>query len=667
MAESSSHNISLAAPIRSARPGRHAARRTALVLVALGACSQLSWKGIDAGLIGLAVLGVTCLADASRNAGEHGKGGLEALASVCILSPLHLAVVCFVLVTLGYHGCALPALRETAQLLVLLVVGGKVGSLLADDDLSILAKALTVALCGSVAVALCQLAWPGAGQSLLTTMYGPPYVDGGTGPLLAEEIATGLLPSQCLYAALLVISFPFVLSALGIASPMALVLCGLIALALAAQTIIAGTALLGLALVALLTLRMGPSRWRVLSPWLSTALILVIVALGACHLFGPAAAPSPWESLQPFAESSSGERTAKRSVTEAAAVIANAHDHLLGWGAGTFQASVSKARIRAQLPPPQQDRVKRDSTSQYVVAALEFGPPMSVLLLLLFVGAVVTGFERQSALPGRGRSGHGAAVLASTVGITWMALAGLLLVRGLGPLVGLIAGAAAHGPRHNSPRPALRLASQAGLILGALGLGLLVKPMRNTVTHQIADVSRSDIVIEAETCRDKPDSFIIRPANHTGGNRVLTIPEGTGKGVGAVSYRVPVPATGAYKLWMRVKWEDACGNSVHCRLADSPTLTIEDAIFGRWHWVDIAPDHVFELEQGKTELVLQNAEDGVHIDQIALFANRNAMPVGILGSAEPPGKEEGPAPEAPRLDLEAEEGPVEDAFDKYAE
>ncbi|MBT3378267.1 MAG: hypothetical protein HN742_38445 [Lentisphaerae bacterium] len=649
------------------------ARRAALVLIAFGACTQLSWKGVDAGLIGLAILALVCLRDTIRESAIRGTGRGNALATAALLSPTHLAFTCAVLFSLGYHTIALSAGRETAQLLVLLVVGGKVGSLLVDDDLSGLARALTIALCLSVAVALCQLTWPAGGQSLLARMYGPPYAAGGTGPALVEEIATGLLPSQCLYATFVVISFPFVLAALGASSSTALLICGMTVLALAAQTTIAGTALLGLAGAAILTFALGPSRWRLAPSWLSAALIIVLAALGGSRFFGPDGAPSPWESMQPFVPTESGEMVLKRSSIEAAAVIAETPGHVAGWGAGTYQTSVSKARVRAQLPPPRQDRVKRDSTSQYLALTLEYGPVAAILMLILFVGSAARGAEHQFGWPRRARSGPDAATIAAAAAVAWMACSGLLFVRGPGPLIGLIIGAAARRPRPVPVRPFLRLTGQAFLIAVAVAAGMFLRPAVHTVIHQSGKVGHRDIIIEAEHCLDRPEGFVIRPANHTGGHQVLTIPEGTGKGSGAVSYRVAVPASGSYKLWIRANWEDACGNSVHCRLQGGPLVTVEDAIFGRWHWVDIAPNHVFELQQGEAELILQNAEDGVHIDQIALFADRNAMPVGILGSTDTPvdlADEPGealPASPPPALDLEAEDGPVEDAFDKYAE
>jgi hypothetical protein len=170
---------------------------------------------------------------------------------------------------------------------------------------------------------------------------------------------------------------------------------------------------------------------------------------------------------------------------------------------------------------------------------------------------------------------------------------------------------------------------------------------------------------EAEAAERVHPSWRIEPGVQVGDHRVLRIPLGTGKRVGEARYRLASPAAGRWKLWLRVRWAGGCANSILASVDGTPPVSVEDAIFERWHWVDVHPNHTFILPKGEFELVLANSEDDVAIDQIAFLPDPRDVPVGILQniSPEPP---LAPA-SSQEWDFDAQPEPRDQPFDKYAD
>jgi len=252
----------------------------------------------------------------------------------------------------------------------------------------------------------------------------------------------------------------------------------------------------------------------------------------------------------------------------------------------------------------------------------------------------------------------------------------LFLVKGIGPLATLVLGGALFAPGHaGSVQPSRRSASLLALQCLLFAAALLIpgkpgqaKAERALLAPATSQAGRKDFFIEAEACESKSPNLVIHPANDAGGHSVLSVPQGSGKGVGAATYQLDVPAAGSYKLWLRVLWEGGCSNSILCQIDDGRTWTVEDAIFERWHWVDVAPDHLVQLPAGPVPFRLKVAEDGVHVDQIAFLADPRAVPVGILTKAAEASAAKPAAdtkPDRAALNLDDEEAPQDKAFDKY--
>lgn len=121
----------------------------------------------------------------------------------------------------------------------------------------------------------------------------------------------------------------------------------------------------------------------------------------------------------------------------------------------------------------------------------------------------------------------------------------------------------------------------------------------------------------------------------------LEIPEGAGNPpkvtAGKAVYAVEVPEEGAFTLWCRVWWEGECSNSFTVNVDDQPAFLFgEDATYKAWHWVKYPVSRTaapIRLAKGRRTLTFKNREDGVHLDQVILSADKRFVPVDI----EPPG------------------------------
>lgn len=120
----------------------------------------------------------------------------------------------------------------------------------------------------------------------------------------------------------------------------------------------------------------------------------------------------------------------------------------------------------------------------------------------------------------------------------------------------------------------------------------------------------------------------------------FSLPEGVRKPVkagttgkpfsrGYVRYNPDVPRSDNYFTWMRVKWNDSCGNSISLVMDDNPPKIIgQDAIYNQWHWI---PAGSYKLTQGKHTLSVWEREDGVAFDKILLTESDTFIPSGTVG------------------------------------
>lgn len=124
----------------------------------------------------------------------------------------------------------------------------------------------------------------------------------------------------------------------------------------------------------------------------------------------------------------------------------------------------------------------------------------------------------------------------------------------------------------------------------------------------------------------------------------LEIPEGAGnppkRNEGQATFSLEIPEDGLFTLWCRVWWEGECSNSFTVGFDSQPTFLFgEDATYKAWHWVKYPVSRTVSpitLAKGKHTLVFHNREDGVHLDQILLSADKRFVPVDIESAGTHP-------------------------------
>jgi len=538
-----------------------------------------------------------------------------------------------------------------------------------------LTRGLTVALVANLLVAMWQRVSPESSAALVAHLYGQSYATGGVGPNLGVEMTCGLMRSHLQYAAFVTVVFPCLAARYSIFRSRRSQACFWGSLVVASMTIRSAPFLILLALGVWLTVR---TRFDGIRPGFSRLVLgvglLIIVGFSALPV-NHASSHAIWDYLQPYTDEPGVQREPKRVLVEWAAVVHAVPRRLLGSGPGSYLTAIRRARQEAGLPKPSQNRVRRDGNSQYQILLVEVGLAATICLLAAFLGGVF------DALLTVRQGGHKDQLAASCLPLLFFILLGfftLFLAKGLGPLACLLL----FLPRNRRKtiafsRRLVALVVQV-LITGlVVGVGSWVGAKCSTRRSRAAQAVRtahsgSAFFVEAEEAAFISPEFLVRPAHHSGKNSVLTLPAGTGKKKGVAKYRIQVPEAGRYRVWLRVYWEGGCANSVLCQINDGRTFSVEDAIFGRWHWVDAVGLKDLKLAQGGMDFVLKGSEDGVHIDQIAFVSgDEGGIPVGIMSSADPAAElpkieqEESPAAELKLLDLDAEGGPREEEFDKY--
>ena len=143
------------------------------------------------------------------------------------------------------------------------------------------------------------------------------------------------------------------------------------------------------------------------------------------------------------------------------------------------------------------------------------------------------------------------------------------------------------------------------------------------------------IVINAASC-DPTAPFAIESVAGSAMGRSLVLSQGKGDKEhcqGQAAYTVSIPESGRYTVWLRVRWEDGCGNSISLRYgADAQERVVgQDAVFGVWHWISVGL-HDEPKAPCERVLTLGEREDGVAVDQILLVRDTAFMPSGPLRS-----------------------------------
>ena len=92
---------------------------------------------------------------------------------------------------------------------------------------------------------------------------------------------------------------------------------------------------------------------------------------------------------------------------------------------------------------------------------------------------------------------------------------------------------------------------------------------------------------------------------------------------GTIEFKFNVSKEAKYVVWLRKLWMDGCGNSIYMTIdkpisKDNVLVLGEDGTYDKFTWVKLNSDPL-HLKKGVHTIVLQNREDGIKLDQIALI------------------------------------------------
>jgi hypothetical protein len=374
--------------------------------------------------------------------------------------------------------------------------------------------------------------------------------------------------------------------------------------------------------------------------------------------------------------------------TELVAAVRMANQYpLAGVGAGRYQSSIGT--FYGELPDPNVNDIERDTQSGFGVLLGTVGYPAGLLWLLLLLAALATASERYFASQrsdplALGAAGAVGVVLAGSAisdpfvrGVCWYAVLALASafcpspaaqtmgavplgsVRLLGwralLLWGLVLGAISLGvglraqaPQaiagmdggsgsrpHAAPATPASASSAATTPAGGTEAAAPAATATPTVTFQTDAEFFRILNPEAAKTVTPPMESAKDPTGAKG--VVLRIPDEKGKPpdgaepdmkYGGATYELEMPKNLKCRVWMRVWWEGACGNSLFLRVEDGKPLVLgNDGTYNVWHW--LAVPATVELKQGKNTLYVLNREDGIRLDQVLITGDAEYVPQGI--------------------------------------
>ncbi|MHC4887518.1 MAG: hypothetical protein ACYTGH_20775, partial [Planctomycetota bacterium] len=346
---------------------------------------------------------------------------------------------------------------------------------------------------------------------------------------------------------------------------LALALLTVLSLAVGATFATGGLLLSWIVVLTLSCLRLVPKRWGRIA-------IISVVALVGASLLAPRTGGVAWQSMNPRFEVDHLTRWA----IEAKAALRAPRNLPLGGGLGAYKVSINQLKLLGgDVPHPQDQKVRKDSTPQYLISLVESGVGAALFLLLLLGAATMQAWRA-------GRRGGGSEWTALSLALLALLLAGFsatTLSRGIGVWGGCLLGLSVVGGELPFARrlarlgiPAVYLAlalpiafwvntpshaegneSRISLFVRSAIYGDLVYPFGLCILPSVDSTEEGGIMVEGEAGEVTPP-FLVIPARDVSGGRVLSLPANAPKGKGRVVYRVHVPQEGRYRLAASVWW-----------------------------------------------------------------------------------------------------------------
>ncbi len=381
--------------------------------------------------------------------------------------------------------------------------------------------------------------------------------------------------------------------------------------------------------------------------WGGLAALLLTVGL----LAAPSGRAARWSelssSLSPF---ENGQIKQAHAETVAACRMAAANPWF-GVGPGNYQTHVG-AHYGA-LPNPNEQSIETDHQAAWSILAGSAGFPAALLLPGAMLIAALSVFQRfRAPRNARERSFLGGASMA--LGILLLGWLTDPFVRGNGWMVALSfacmctmhAGQVREIGRRGMPLALLITLLPVGGIAAKLALGQdggadkqeVVELTWREGTSPGSAASIADAPEVAALLGPDDATRVTAPMQRQAKGDMptaLVLPEGAGapppdrapslEDGGAV---FPVPETLSadteYTVWLFVRWDDGCGNSVAVTINDeAPVVAGNDGTYERWHWVKVPG--TLRPKTG-SEIQIINREDGIAVSHILFSSSADYVP-----------------------------------------
>jgi hypothetical protein len=146
---------------------------------------------------------------------------------------------------------------------------------------------------------------------------------------------------------------------------------------------------------------------------------------------------------------------------------------------------------------------------------------------------------------------------------------------------------------------------------------------------------RAKVVIQAQHYATIQPSMACGPMAQAAGGKAIYIPLRRPHGEdemgpadeGNAVFKLKTTKAGVYRLWVRARWYDSCGDSFFVVVDTQPQSFIgEDGTNQKWHWVK---GKTYQLAAGVHSIKFQNREDGAAMDELLLTTDLRYVPTRV--------------------------------------
>jgi lysophospholipase L1-like esterase len=153
-------------------------------------------------------------------------------------------------------------------------------------------------------------------------------------------------------------------------------------------------------------------------------------------------------------------------------------------------------------------------------------------------------------------------------------------------------------------------------------------------THPDSLQFNDNLWIEAESGDAQPPMQLGGDSEASGKEYAYVNPEANSNGKGVAAYKIYVPKSGNYKLWIRYIAPDGNKNSCSFSIAGSDTFDWTPLdLTSSWSWTSRSPN-TFNLNAGFVDFAFKNRESGTKIDKFLLTKSSTYTPVGTGGTTQ---------------------------------